>query len=40
MKRIKNTWTWALEQIILWDRAEPDGQVVHIHGDEDEVFSA
>ncbi len=36
--RDKKYLDWALEQIILWDRAEPDGQVVHIHGDEDEVF--
>jgi hypothetical protein len=36
--RDKKYLDWALEQIILWDRAIPDEQVVHIHGDADEVF--
>ncbi|MCB0443744.1 MAG: alpha/beta hydrolase [Flavobacterium sp.] len=29
---------WAIETIILWDRTEPDENVVHIHGDADDVF--
>lgn len=29
---------WALEQIIMWDRVEADANVIHIHGDADEVF--
>lgn len=36
--RDKKYLDWALEQIILWDRTEPDSKVVHIHGDADEVF--
>ncbi|MEA9412886.1 MULTISPECIES: alpha/beta hydrolase [unclassified Flavobacterium] len=29
---------WAIEQVILWDRTKIDESVIHIHGDEDEVF--
>ncbi|WP_396150475.1 alpha/beta fold hydrolase [Flavobacterium sp.] len=29
---------WAIETIILWDRTDPDANVVHIHGDADDVF--
>lgn len=29
---------WAIEQVMLWDRCEPDENVIHIHGDADEVF--
>lgn len=29
---------WAVEQIILWDRTIVDKNVIHIHGDEDDVF--
>ncbi|KIC00949.1 alpha/beta hydrolase [Flavobacterium sp. JRM] len=29
---------WAIEQVILWDRTKIDENVIHIHGDEDEVF--
>ncbi len=29
---------WAIEQIITWKRTEPDPEVIHIHGDSDEVF--
>lgn len=36
--RDKKYLDWALEKIILWDRAEPDEKVIHIHGDADEVF--
>lgn len=29
---------WAIEQVILWDRTKVNEDVIHIHGDEDEVF--
>ncbi|WP_309614097.1 alpha/beta hydrolase [Flavobacterium sp.] len=29
---------WAIEQIINWDRTEIDNEIIHIHGDADEVF--
>lgn len=29
---------WSLEQVILWDRETPDKNVIHIHGNKDEVF--
>jgi pimeloyl-ACP methyl ester carboxylesterase len=29
---------WAIEQVVLWDRAKADKSIIHIHGDEDEVF--
>ena len=29
---------WAIEQIINWERAEIDNEIIHIHGDADEVF--
>ena len=29
---------WAIENMICWDRAEPDPKVIHIHGDKDLVF--
>lgn len=29
---------WAIEQIINWDRTEIDNEIIHIHGDSDEVF--
>ena len=29
---------WAVEQIILWDRTVTDENVIHIHGDCDDVF--
>ena len=29
---------WAIERILLWDRIQEDSNVVHIHGDTDEVF--
>lgn len=31
---------WAIEQMLLWDRTEPDTNVIHIHGTADEVFPA
>ncbi len=36
--RDKRYLEWAIEQIILWDRSQVDPDVVHIHGDADEVF--
>lgn len=38
--RDKKYLDWAFKSIIMWDRAEPDTSVVHIHGDADEVFPA
>lgn len=29
---------WAVEQIVLWDRTIADENVIHIHGDKDDVF--
>lgn len=29
---------WSIEKIILWDRLKADPNVIHIHGDADEVF--
>ena len=29
---------WAVEQVILWDRNVVDENVIHIHGDRDDVF--
>lgn len=29
---------WSIEQVILWNRIEVDPEVIHIHGDADEVF--
>jgi len=29
---------WAIRQVILWDRTEIDENVIHIHGDADDVF--
>ena len=29
---------WAIEQVVLWERTIVDEKVIHIHGDEDEVF--
>ncbi|MFV8370173.1 alpha/beta fold hydrolase [Flavobacterium sp. LB2R40] len=29
---------WAVEQVILWDRNVIDEEVIHIHGDADDVF--
>jgi pimeloyl-ACP methyl ester carboxylesterase len=29
---------WAIEQVILWDRNDVDKDVIHIHGDDDDVF--
>lgn len=37
-RREKEYLDWAIEQIVNWDRSEIDPEVVHIHGDNDEVF--
>lgn len=29
---------WAIEQIVNWERVAIDSSVIHIHGDDDEVF--
>lgn len=29
---------WAVEKVILWDRTVVDESVIHIHGDNDDVF--
>ncbi len=36
--RDKKYLDWAIEKIILWDRTEIEKNVIHIHGDADEVF--
>jgi len=36
--RDKRYLDWAVEQIILWDRTIADEGVIHIHGDQDDVF--
>ncbi len=36
--RDKRYLDWAVEKVILWDRTLADPNVVHIHGDEDDVF--
>ncbi|WP_431242847.1 alpha/beta hydrolase [Flavobacterium sp. P21] len=33
-----NYLQWAVESVILWDRNEVDDNVIHIHGDQDDVF--
>ncbi|GGD29472.1 alpha/beta fold hydrolase [Flavobacterium orientale] len=36
--RDKSYLDWAIETIILWDRIDVDPNVIHIHGDADEIF--
>lgn len=36
--RDKRYLDWAVEQVILWKRTVIDEAVIHIHGDEDDVF--
>ncbi len=36
--RNKEYLDWAIEQMICWERASVDSNVIHIHGDADEVF--
>ena len=38
--RDKRYLDWAIEEIINWERTEIDAEIVHIHGDADEVFPA
>lgn len=38
--RDKKYLDWAFEKIIEWDRAEPDPNVIHIHGTDDMIFPA
>ena len=33
-----NYLDWAIECVLLWDRTRVDPNVIHIHGDTDEVF--
>ena len=36
--RDKSYLDWAIEQIINWERKEIDEEIIHIHGESDEVF--
>ena len=36
--RNKDYLDWAIEQVVCWDRVKIDPNVIHIHGDADEVF--
>ncbi|KAB1156328.1 alpha/beta hydrolase [Flavobacterium luteum] len=36
--RDKRYLDWAIEQLILWNRTEADSNVIHIHGDADDIF--
>jgi pimeloyl-ACP methyl ester carboxylesterase len=36
--RDKSYLDWAIENIINWKRTEVDKEIIHIHGDADEVF--
>lgn len=36
--RNKNYLDWAIEQMVCWNRTKIDPNVIHIHGDADEVF--
>lgn len=36
--RDKSYLDWAIEQIINWKRTEIDTEVIHIHGNDDDVF--
>jgi hypothetical protein len=36
--RDKKYLDWSIEKIILWERIKVDPNVIHIHGDADEVF--
>ncbi|WP_269237310.1 alpha/beta hydrolase [Flavobacterium flavigenum] len=33
-----NYLQWAVESVICWDRNQIDEKVIHIHGDQDDVF--
>lgn len=36
--RNKEYLDWAIEQVVCWERTEIDPEIIHIHGDADEVF--
>ena len=36
--RDKRYLDWAVEQVVLWERTVADESVVHIHGEDDDVF--
>jgi len=36
--RNKHYLDWSIEQIINWNRKDIDPEIIHIHGDADEVF--
>ncbi len=36
--RNKEYLDWSIEQVVCWDRVKIDLNVIHIHGDTDEVF--
>ena len=36
----KSYWYWAIDKVINWERKTPDKNVIHIHGDHDEIFPA
>lgn len=36
--RDKKYLDWAIENVILWRRTKPAKNIIHIHGDADEVF--
>lgn len=36
--RDKRYLDWAIEQVVLWDRTDVDPDVIHVHGDADDVF--
>ncbi len=36
--RDKRYLDWAIEQVVLWERKVVNANVVHIHGDADDVF--
>jgi len=38
--RNKEYLDWAIEQMICWNRTKIDTEIIHIHGDADEVFPA
>ncbi|MGV7107299.1 alpha/beta hydrolase [Flavobacterium sp. U410] len=29
---------WSIEKIVTWSRTLPDDEIIHVHGDKDEVF--
>jgi hypothetical protein len=37
-KRDYNYLKWSLDNVLNWNREIPDPEIVHIHGNKDEVF--